>query len=269
VLLFCSPFIWLLGFAGIKGTIIGLGFAYAYFMKIVQASASGRETPPEFPSMANFVTDIFGPLLHFLCAWLVSMLPAFLYLFLLAPVSPWQALIHLSGENEEELYVESNEEMMEDSPELALLRDPQADLSKHADEVEERKAARAKARREANGPSMAGWFITFTVLSFLGTVYYPMAIMSLALHRSLSALNPFFVFQSIGKLGAAYIVPFLIYFVSEIIGVIANSMAGSILFIGTLITTFVWMYIMMVEMNVLGALYFSEQRKLNWFGGTA
>jgi hypothetical protein len=106
----------------------------------------------------------------------------------------------------------------------------------------------------------------YYVLSILGQIYLPMALLALMLFRNFSVLNPLFVFSSISKVRRQYIVAYSILMVAEILSILIVVLDEAIPFIGPIFVLPFWIFVMIVEMRVLGNLYFESQKTLNWFG---
>lgn len=112
---------------------------------------------------------------------------------------------------------------------------------------------------------IGGAYLVFAVLGFL---YYPMALMANALlHTSRAAFNPFFVVRSILRIPKSY---FAIVGVSAAVWIAALVMealivASGIVIVGGLLITFVEMFVMVVQMRLLGILYGMKQAQLRWF----
>ena len=104
-------------------------------------------------------------------------------------------------------------------------------------------------------------------LIFLGLFYFPMAVLGVAMHDSVTALNPVFVLHSIFKISGPYIVACLV--LGGVIGVdlAAESMIDfvAVPIIPSVLIGFVSLYFLIVEARILGLLYFVYRDRLQWF----
>jgi hypothetical protein len=252
-----SVFLWLLSFAGWRGSALGYGYLYAYLMKMCRASATGRETPPPWPSFGNWADDLASPLWQFFLVRTICLAPALLYIFLTLP-APLDFM--LGGADQPSGYeMEEPEAPEEVLPEIALLKDPQADLGEVQERNTRKKIERSAERRAWNAPGPLLY-----VLMFLGLGYMPMALLGLILYRSYAALSPVFVFKSIAKVPQEVMLAYGLLLIAEI-GFFTASRTQLVPFVGGLIGAAVWLYFMMVQMRVLGIMYFYNQKRLGWF----
>lgn len=198
-------------YAGVYG-YAGMIYIWAYYLKVCRTSASGRESPPDWPDMHEL-----GGAQYYVIPKIVAALPALVYLAAFTDVS------------------------------LAA-------LIMGADE-------------SAGGP-------IYYLIKIAGAVYVPMAILALVLFRSYDVLNPVFVFSSIRKAGRDYVLVFVILIVGECAmgAAVLVTLIASLISMGELgfyafkfAMTFISMYFMLVEMRVLGDMYYFNQRRLNWF----
>ena len=104
-------------------------------------------------------------------------------------------------------------------------------------------------------------------LLLLGLFCLPMAILTVCLADSIAGLNPIIIFSGIGKVPLPYLV------ICGIFLVIIALMHGSrmlleltgIPVLPTVISAFISLYGITVEMRLLGLLYFTNKSKLAWF----
>lgn len=106
------------------------------------------------------------------------------------------------------------------------------------------------------------------VVAFLAVCYMPMALMAVSLTDSIFAANPFTVFRSVAEIPLQYIVTTL--FLGGIVAgswmmQIAVAGAGGA-FVGGILAFVVSLYFLLVQMRLLGELYYYNAEKLNWFG---
>jgi hypothetical protein len=104
-------------------------------------------------------------------------------------------------------------------------------------------------------------------LLLLGLFCLPMAILTVCLADGITGLNPIIIFSGIGKVPLPYLT------ICGIFLVIIALMHGSrmlleltgIPVLPTVISTFISLYGITVEMRLLGLLYFTNKSKLAWF----
>lgn len=111
-----------------------------------------------------------------------------------------------------------------------------------------------------------GWATTASMV--FGCVYFPMAFTAVAMADSVLAVNPLAIIPSIMKvpgqylltvivLAAILLIRWLLYRVLE--------MALPIPLLPTIITSLIGLYLLVVEMRILGLFYRSNQDRLGWF----
>lgn len=108
--------------------------------------------------------------------------------------------------------------------------------------------------------------LSFPVVALvcLGALYQPMALIAMSLFRSAGALNPVHIVPAILKVPADYAVT--IGGLLLIFGVKAAARWISIVpFAGTLLGNLFMLYLLTVEMRMLGLLYYSNRDRFNWF----
>jgi len=110
------------------------------------------------------------------------------------------------------------------------------------------------------------WDLKLWLLGALGASYLPMGLIAVALYGSMGALNPITVLGGIIKTMPAYLVAagsfFVIYAVN--LGLRIAIAKGAPLGISPLGWA-VSLYFLMVEMYILGRLYYTHSRRLGWF----
>ena len=90
-------------------------------------------------------------------------------------------------------------------------------------------------------------------------------LLACVLFRTKEVLNPVFVFGSIAKVRKDYVPAYIILMLAEMAGMLGALSGAIIPFIGNAIVQPVWMYLMMVQMRVMGELYCDNRNKLAWF----
>lgn len=127
------------------------------------------------------------------------------------------------------------------------------------------------------GPAIVCWYFVFNgselaenllkPLIIAGFLYLPMALLGVAMSDSLASLNPLFVLSSICKVPAQYVIACVL--LALIVGLkwlieIALERVLPIFFLRYLISSVLLLYFLIVEMRVLGLMYYWNRRKLGW-----
>ena len=124
------------------------------------------------------------------------------------------------------------------------------------------------------GPAILGYRFSPQELKFLalpllvfGIFYFPMALLAVAMHDRLAAVNPVLVLFSVFQVPLAYTLSCgLLVLIAGVELVSEMGMRGIHLpVLPALLAGFVSLYFLTVEMRVLGLLYFSNQDRLRWF----
>ena len=105
-------------------------------------------------------------------------------------------------------------------------------------------------------------------VTLLGCVYFPMGFLGIAMFDSLVALNPKFIVGSILRVPREYAICVAVFCGSIGVRWLLELFLGKLLSIPlapALIADLIMIYLLMVEARVLGTLYLSEKRVLNWF----
>lgn len=256
-----AVFYWLLSFGGLKGCVLAMAFMYAYFAKVCRSAASGRESPPDWPGPEDF-----GSALYFLVAKLLSIGPALLYVWFFIGFGVLGAMLGSMEEPEPVMERPGEDEAWQ---QLAADKETDPRLRAAAEKV-------VAARHPAPRPPVAAVLsrILFHVgvvfvLYAIGSVYLPMALLALLLYRSYEVLNPGFVIGSIARVPRAYTLVYVVLLVSDSVAFMATVWGNTIPIIGSLIGAGIWLFLMMLQMQVLGQLYHFNQKRLGWFEQTA
>ncbi len=100
-----------------------------------------------------------------------------------------------------------------------------------------------------------------------GFLYYPMALLGVALTDSLAGMNPVLVFCSIsrvpGRYAAAVAVLVLVMTVQVLGGVLADTFPSKA--VGYIWNSFNSLYFAIVQARILGLLYYANRERLQWF----
>ena len=101
----------------------------------------------------------------------------------------------------------------------------------------------------------------------LGLFCLPMAILTVAMADSLAGMNPFIIFSGIGKVPLPYLTACGIFLVIIALmhGIQMLMEMTGIPIVSTVISTFVSLYGLSVEMRLLGLLYYTNKARLAWF----
>jgi len=108
----------------------------------------------------------------------------------------------------------------------------------------------------------------FPAALVLGCVYFPMGFTAVAMFDSLAALNPFLVISSILKIPAAYLLAVALLLGAYATGSLADRLLEEIFplpILPGLLARFFGLYLMTVEMRILGLLYRTKKGQLGWF----
>lgn len=138
----------------------------------------------------------------------------------------------------------------------------------HQSEDSEDETATPAAVSAMTSSHGSGIVIPYYILYFLGAVYLPMALLACVLFRTAEVLNPVFVFGSIAKVRSDYVPVYIVMMVSEfmmIVGSVFASLGVVGALAGPILVSFIWLYLMMIQMRVLGELYCVNRNRLAWF----
>ncbi len=119
-------------------------------------------------------------------------------------------------------------------------------------------------------PALVVWYFAgalagqFTLL--LGMIYFPMALLGVAMSDSLICLNPVFVLSSIMKAPKHYTIACLAFGLVLILRVYVLDLVEQIdiLFVPLLLYWFIFLIALIIQMRVLGIFYYINKRKLGW-----
>ncbi len=118
-----------------------------------------------------------------------------------------------------------------------------------------------------NGDSAwLGWATTAAMLS--GCVYFPMAFTAVAMSDSILAINPMVVIPSIMKVLGQYVLTVVVLALILLARWLLYRLLEKILpvpLLPTIITSLIGLYLLVVEMRILGLLYRSNKDRLGWY----
>lgn len=103
---------------------------------------------------------------------------------------------------------------------------------------------------------------------FFGCVYFPMAFTAVAMCDTVVAVNPLVVIPSILKVFREYVLMVIVLAVILVVRWLLQRYLTSILpvpLLPTIITSLIGLYLLVVEMRILGLLYRNKKDELAWF----
>ena len=106
------------------------------------------------------------------------------------------------------------------------------------------------------------------LLAGLGLLYFPMALLAVSLSDSFSALSPWVVVPSIGRVPGQYLVCTLVVFGLVAIGQVSQQFLPELIpipLVPSLVGSFIAFYALAVEMRILGLLYYTNRERFGWF----
>lgn len=103
----------------------------------------------------------------------------------------------------------------------------------------------------------------FMGLLALGGLYLPMALLAVGMHGTLFALNPLLIVVSIAKVPLEYLVTCFVLGIVAVCNALAQ-LVGFVPILGGLVAGVFSLYFIMVEMRILGMLFYSKRRELGW-----
>ncbi|GEM_PF-2035201 len=104
------------------------------------------------------------------------------------------------------------------------------------------------------------------VAFLIGSIYFPMAILSVGMHDSIQGLNPLVVFRGMFTIPGHYLLTLLIFLGLSFLQGFATYLADLIPFLGVFLNKFIELWSAIFLARILGALYLVNRRKLSWFG---
>ena len=100
-----------------------------------------------------------------------------------------------------------------------------------------------------------------------GFLYFPMALLAVAMTNNFLAVNPLVVLPSITRLAGQYAFVTTLFFVMVALRFVVAGFIGrtGIPFVSSILSAFIALYFLAVEMRMLGMMYFLNRRRLRWF----
>jgi predicted Zn finger-like uncharacterized protein len=108
--------------------------------------------------------------------------------------------------------------------------------------------------------------IFFWLLIALGILYFPMALIAVALTNSLLSINPVLIVPSIIKVPVDYLAACAILALIALLANFSQLLVSIIPLAGLVLKNLLGLYFLVVEAHVLGLIYHANQEKLGWFG---
>jgi hypothetical protein len=118
------------------------------------------------------------------------------------------------------------------------------------------------------GGAWLGWATTASI--FFGAIYFPMAFMAVAMFDSLGAVNPLLIIPSILKIPKEYALAIALFVVILILRWLGEKVLPELLgipyILPSIVANFFGLYLLAVEMRILGLLYRTKKDELGWSG---
>ena len=118
----------------------------------------------------------------------------------------------------------------------------------------------------SEGGPWLGWATTAAIV--FGCLYFPMAFMAVAMFDSLGAVNPLLIIPAILKIPLEYLITVALFAVILLVRWLGDTLLPGILPVPVLpsvLSYFLGLYFLTVEMRILGLLYWARRHELGWF----
>lgn len=102
----------------------------------------------------------------------------------------------------------------------------------------------------------------------LGFLYFPMALLAAAMSNNWFAVNPLVVLPAITRLNLQYVLATAVFFALVLARFLSEALLHAVLpipVLPTLISSFLALYFLAVEVRLLGLLYYTNRKRLGWF----
>ena len=105
------------------------------------------------------------------------------------------------------------------------------------------------------------------LLMLIGAFYFPMALLAVAMADSLMAINPLIVFSAILKVPGAYTISVIVCGFLVLLRTWIPSLFEDVRIpiIPTFVLAGIALFVIMIEMRILGVLYYTNKEKFGWF----
>jgi hypothetical protein len=113
----------------------------------------------------------------------------------------------------------------------------------------------------------AGSLVGGIAVLLVGGFYFPMGLLGVAMADGLSGLNPMVIIPSILRVPLQYVIACLLLgmlVIAELVGETVLEMLLPIPLVTSLAIQFVSLYLLTVEMRLLGLLYYTNRDRLRW-----
>jgi hypothetical protein len=121
---------------------------------------------------------------------------------------------------------------------------------------------------KSHGSEDGSWMVYGLLAALAGGLYFPMAILGIAMFDSVAALNPMLVVRSILRVPGHYILTLIVFvglgLVKHLTGKLGD-LPGAIGYVGIVVDEFDALWSAIFLARVLGGLYYVNRRKLGWF----
>jgi predicted Zn finger-like uncharacterized protein len=108
--------------------------------------------------------------------------------------------------------------------------------------------------------------IFFWLLLALGILYFPMALISVALTNSVLSINPVLVVPLIIKVPVDYLAACVILALIALLAHFSQLLVSISPLVGPVLKNLIGLYFLVVEAHILGLIYYANKEKLGWFG---
>lgn len=118
------------------------------------------------------------------------------------------------------------------------------------------------------GAPWLGWATTAAII--FGCAYFPMAFMAVAMFDSIGAVNPLLIIPAILKIPLEYLFTVALLAVILLVRWLCKTLLPEILpvpLLPAVLSSLVGLYLLTVEVRILGLLYWTKRRELGWFRG--
>jgi glucan phosphoethanolaminetransferase (alkaline phosphatase superfamily) len=120
----------------------------------------------------------------------------------------------------------------------------------------------------SEGAPWLGWATTAAIV--FGCAYFPMAFMAVAMFDSIGAVNPLLIIPAILKIPLEYLFTVALLAVILLVRWLCKTFLPGILpvpLLPSVLSSFLGLYFLTVEVRILGLLYWTKRRELGWFRG--
>ena len=118
----------------------------------------------------------------------------------------------------------------------------------------------------SEGGAWLGWATTASI--FFGAIYFPMAFAAVAMFDSLAAVNPLLIIPSILKIPKEYALAIVLFVAILILRWLGEKVLPELLgipyILPSIVANFFGLYLLAVEMRILGLLYLMKKDELGW-----